>query len=193
MAVLQTKRERLLMGLTALAVVFGGGYLFVFRPVIAMYRDLDSEIAKAREQYAAAKDKYIRSKQIRAEFEHIRESLSLEGTEQKKQEQINSELTRLVDENHILPHQQSPSSGENIDDFKIYSFDLKTIETDWPTLAAFLYAVENTPAVLEVQSLTVAKNPGRNLPPNKTIKVDIRISRLIEHKLARTERRGRRR
>lgn len=65
MAVLQTKRERLLMGLTALAVVFGGGYLFVFRPVIAMYRDLDSEIAKAREQYAAAKDKYIRSKQIR--------------------------------------------------------------------------------------------------------------------------------
>ncbi|MBK7495960.1 MAG: hypothetical protein IPI28_11415 [Candidatus Omnitrophica bacterium] len=83
MAVLQTKRERFLMGLTALAILFGGGYLLAFRPLYNEYKSLDMQIADIRKDWET-KEQYVRSKQYRAEFERIRESLSIEGSEQEK-------------------------------------------------------------------------------------------------------------
>jgi hypothetical protein len=187
MAVLQTKRERFLMGLTALAILFGGGYLLAFRPLYNEYKSLDMQIADIRKDWEKTKEQYVRSKQYRAEFERIRESLSIEGSEQEKKERINAELTRLLEESAIIPSSQIESNPERIDDdFKIYSFSLKTISTDWPTLAAFLYQIETNPAVLEIKSLTVPEKQGAGVSSNSAITADVDISRLVEHKITRT-------
>lgn len=182
------------MGITSLVVILGIGYLFALRPLQAKADDLDDQIAEAKKQWTSTKDQFIRSKQIRAEFERRKEGLALEGTEQDKKERINQELTKLLEDTQIVPRARSENNPERIDDdFKVYSFSLKNIGTDWGTLASFLYQIETNPAVLEVKTLTVRRSPGGT--DNKAqIVADIDITRLIEQKITRTkEKKGRKR
>ncbi len=190
MAVLQTKRERFLMGLTALAVVFGGGYLIAFRPLMAKFKDMDTRIADLQKSLEKTEEQSIRSQQYREEFERIRESLSIEGTEQDKRNRISEELTKLLNECGIIPNSRNENPADWIDDdFKTYSFSLKAISTDWPTLAAFLYQVESNPAVLEINKLTVRRKAGAGAASGNAIQADVDISRTIESKKATRERR----
>ncbi len=190
MAMLQTKRERFLMGVTALAVVFGGGYLLAFRPLMAKYNDMNTRIADLKKDLEKTLEQSIRSKQYKAEFERIRESLSIEGTEQDKRNSISAELTKLLNGCGIIPNSQNENPEERIDDdFKTYSFSLKSIRTDWPTLAAFLYQVETNPAVLEIKKLTVRRLMGAGVTSGTAIQADVDISRTIESKKAPRERR----
>ncbi len=193
MPMLQTRRERFLMGVTALAVVFGGGYLVAYRPLMAKYQDLDARIADLKKSLDETKEQSVRSQQYRAEFDRIRESLSIEGTEQDKKNRISDELTKLTNECGITQGSRSENPAEWIDDdFKIYSYSLKTIETDWPTLAAFLYQVENNPAVLEINKLSVQRGRGAGVSSLNSIKADVDISRIIESKRATKETKKRR-
>jgi hypothetical protein len=188
MALLQSKRERTLMGLTALAVLLGGGYFFVFSPFKQMYKDLDDQIATAKKQWEETKDRFVRSKQYRSEFDRIRESLSLEGDEAAQKQRIDQELTKLLDDTGIQPSARLSGNAEQVDDdFKVYSFTLKTIETSWPTLSTFLYKIETNPALLEIKKLDVVQNSTRGAGPNKAVKADIEITRMIEHKISRTK------
>lgn len=185
MAGFKSARERFLMSITAIAVLFGGGYLFAYKPVYARYQDLDQQINSSKTKWEQSVEDFVRSKEYRAEFDRIRESLSLEGTEGEKKLRINEELTRLLDETGIVPKSRTENNPERIgDDFKSYSFSLKNIETDWPTVARFLYEVENNPAVLEVKKIEVRKNPTKTAPASQAIRVDIDITRIIEHEWA---------
>jgi Tfp pilus assembly protein PilO len=183
MAMLQTQRERFLMGLTALAVVLGGGYLFVFRPLVDQYRSLDSRIADLKSDLEKTKEQNVRSQLYRAEFERIKASLSIEGTAQDKKNSIREELTKLLNVCGITAGKQDENPEEWLDDdFKAYSFSLKAINTDWPTLAAFLYQVENNPSVLEIKSLSVQRKLGAGVTSGNAIQANVDISRTIESK-----------
>lgn len=185
MAMMQTQRERFLMGVTALAVVFGGGYLLAFRPVMSKYTDLNDRIVALQKDLAKTKEQNVRSQQYRAEFERIKASLSIEGTEQDKKTRINEELTKLLSECGITYNSLTENPEERIDDdFKIYSFSLKGINTDWATLATFLYQVEINPAVLEVKSMSIRRKAGAGVTSPNLVQADVEISRTIEHKIA---------
>jgi Tfp pilus assembly protein PilO len=192
MAMLQTRRERFLMGLTAIAILFGGGYLVAFRPLMVKYQGIDQQISEVKKSWENTKEQFIKSKQYRAEFDRIRESLSIEGTAQDKKTKITEELTSLLEQASITPNSQTENAAERIDDdFQIYTFSLKNISTDWPTLSAFLYMIETNPAVLEVKTLTVRRRTGAGVTSNAAISADVDVSRLVENKITRT-REGRR-
>ncbi|KXK39417.1 MAG: hypothetical protein UZ16_OP3001000415 [Candidatus Hinthialibacteria bacterium OLB16] len=138
------------MGLTALAILFGGGYLLAFRPLYNEYKSLDMQIADIRKDWEKTKEQYVRSKQYRAEFERIRESLSIEGSEQEKKERINAELTRLLEESAIIPSSQIESNPERIDDdFKIYSFHSRQFRLTGPHWPRFCTRSKPTPLFLK--------------------------------------------
>jgi Tfp pilus assembly protein PilO len=184
MAFLQTQREKSLMGITLLAVLLGGGYFLVFKPIHSRYQDLDTEVSSLKTKWTESAEQYVLSKKYRARFNRIRETLSLTGSQQEMKSQINEELTRLLQENQISFSVMTENSPERIDDdFKIYSFSLKGIRTSWETLGKLLYSIENDPAVLEVKKMTVRKETGAD--GVGMIVVDIDISRLLEDKIQR--------
>jgi len=192
MAFMQSGRERMLVGLTTLAVLAGGGYLFVFRPGIEYYRDLETRIERRKQTWEEKRERLIKSQQYRAQFDKIRESLSLPGTEQDKKSRIAQDLTALLEGINIVAKNYPAPNAEQIDDdFRIYTFSLRTIQTDWPTLARLLYEIENSDSVLEVSSLSVKENRVRRQNAEEIV-VDLDISRMVEHPQARRTRRPRR-
>lgn len=196
MAMLQTKRERFLMSLTAFAVVFGGGFLFVGKPLYAIYADLDNQIARTKTTWDEKKESFVNSEKLRARFEKSREALTIEGSEAEKRQKILQDLTTLFEETSIVPQSSQMNSVERVhDEFVVYSFSAKSIQTDWPTLARLLYEIDNSDAVLEVSRMTVkrtTRRPGFG-QERAPLTVDIDISRLVEDQVKRrpTRTRGR--
>ena len=64
MALFQSHRERFLGGATALAVLFGGGYLFVFKPAMAAYGELVAGIALSLKTFPEADSEKAREVRI---------------------------------------------------------------------------------------------------------------------------------
>ena len=190
---LQTKRERLLMGATAVAVLFGGGYFFAFQPIYAHYEKLDSKITSRQVDWKKNKERFIQSKLLRTRFERIRESLSLEGNQQQITEQISEELTRLLEEYNIIYSTQSGGGQERIEktDFVIYTYDLKGIRTTWEALAAFLYAIETNPAVLEIKKVNIRRSSNRTEAQDGMVQAEVSISRVVENPLKKRGKRSR--
>jgi hypothetical protein len=184
MALFQTQRERFLGGMTALAVLLGGGYFFVFRPGLELYESFDQQIVAKKKDLDKKRDRYRMSREYRARFDKMRASLSFEGIEQEpeKRQQISEQLTALMEQLELVAQNISRPIPETIDDqFRLYEFKLRGINTDWPTLARFLYEIDNSEAVLEVSSMTVKKRTGRGKALGE-INVEMDISRLVEHK-----------
>jgi hypothetical protein len=192
MALFQSGRERLLGGATALAVLFGGGYLFVFKPAMGFYAELDDTIAAKKQTLEEKRISYEKAQEYRARFDRMRDNLSFESleTEQEKKDRVSKELIEILDKIGIVTQKMSQPESDPIDDqFRVYRFKLSGIRTNWPILATLLYEIETSAAVLEVSSLKVTKfqrgGPGE-------IQVDLEISRLVEHKVERrTRARGR--
>lgn len=192
MAFANTQREKNLLILTVLAVVFGGGYFLVFSPIRQHYQALDQEIQELMESWEDNKQLFIQSKQYRAEYERISDSLSLDGDQSQKKEIINQELTRLLEETGIVATHRTDNNPLAVDDdYLMYSFSLRGIQTNWPTLARFLYRIETNPAILEVNKITVQRMTGSRTNEDQTLNVDIEVSRLIEHQLQRRRERRR--
>jgi len=186
MAFLQTNRERLLGGLAALAVVAGGGYFFGFKPGYEFYRGLEDQILNRQKTWVERRERLTKAKEYEARYNKVRESLSLEGDEQDKREQISQQLTSLLEEVNVVARNLSKPTPDQINDqFRIYSFNLRGIETDWPTLASLLYKIEDSDAVLEVSKLTVKKLAQRGDQVSGKIGVDLEISRLVEYEAKR--------
>jgi len=180
------------MSITAIAVVFGGGYLFVGKPLHATYLELDDEIADAKSSWSDKKESFINSEKLRARFEKSREAIVIEGTEAEKRQKVLQDLTTLLDQTGIVPQSSQMNQVDRVhDDFVIYSFSCKSIQTDWPTLARLLYEIENSAAVLEVSRMNVKRNNRRGVGEKSDLIVDIDISRLVEDKVER-RRKGRR-
>ncbi len=195
MAFLQSKRERTLLSLTAVAIVFGGGYLFVGKPLYSTYLDFDTDIASEMKEWNKKKDSFINSEKLRARFEKSREALVIEGSEAEKRQKILQDLTTLLEESEIVPQSSQMNTVDRVhDDFVIYSFSCKSIQTDWPTLARLLYKIENSDAVLEVSRMTVKRNNRRSFGNQEKadLNVDIDISRLVEDKVKKRNTRKRR-
>jgi len=192
MAMFQTQRERFLGGLTALVVLVGGGYFFAFKPGMDFYKTLDDQIRGREKTLREKRVRYQKSKQIRARFEKIKNTLSLQGTEQEKRQQIADELISLLEGVDIVAQNLSEPQADQVDDeFRIYSFRLRGIRTTRETLARLLYEIQNSDAVLEVSSLNV-KRSSRRGDKGEELSVDLQISRLVEHKVDRKRKRSRR-
>ena len=195
MAFLQSKRERFLMSVTALAVVFGGGYLFIGKPLYGMYLDLDQKIENTKKKWTEKKESFINSEKLRARFEKSREALVIQGNEAEQRQKILQDLTTLFEETEIVPQSSQMNSKDRVhDDFVVYSFSCKSIQTDWPTLARLLYEIENSDAVLEVSRMTVKRNNRRSFGGKKKapLTADLDISRLVEDKVKKRKTRKRR-
>jgi hypothetical protein len=183
MALFQSQRERFLGGVTALAVLLGGGYFFVFRPGVEFFESLDQQIVAKKGDLEKKRERYKKSREYRARFDKMRASLSFEGieTEQEKRQQIMEQLNELMERVELVAQGISGPIPERIDDqFRLYEFRLRGINTDWPTLARFLYEVDHSDAVLEVSNMTIKKRTGRAKELDD-INVDMDISRLVEH------------
>jgi hypothetical protein len=184
MAAFQSKREKILGSLTAIALLFGGGYFFVYQRAMALYDSFDADIRSAQKSWEEKKTRYKKSQNYKARFEKMRESLSLEGTEQEKRSQIAQELIKLLESVNIVATSLQEPQYEQVDDqFRIYSYNLRGIRTDRATLARLLYAIENSDAVLEVSSMNIKRGSGRSGDAELTI--DLTISRLVEHEVKR--------
>ena len=191
MALFQSHRERFLGGATALAVLFGAGYLFVYKPAMAAYGELEANIDAKKQTLDEKRISYEKAQEYRARFERMRDNLSFESleTEQEKKDRVQKELIEILDKIGIVTQKMSQPEAEAIDDqFRIYTFKLSGIRTNWATLATLLYEIENSAAVLEVSSLKVT-NFQRGQAGE--IQVDLDISRLVEHKVERKKSRGR--
>ena len=183
MALFQTQRERFLGGVTALAVLLGGGYFFIFKPGMEFYESLDDQVVAKKKDLESKRERYKKSREYRARFDKMRASLSLEGvqTEQEKRQLIMEQLNGLMERVELVAQGISGPIPERIDDqFRLYEFRLRGINTDWLTLAKFLYEVDHSDAVLEVSKMTIKKRTGRGSALGE-INVDMDISRLVEH------------
>lgn len=183
MALFQSQRERFLGGVTALAVLLGGGYFFAFRPGLEFYDGLNQQIEAKKKDLAKKRGRYKKSREYRARFDKMRASLSFEGldTEQEKRQQMMEQLNSLMEEVELVAQNTSGPFPETVDEqFRLYEFSLKGISTDWPILARFLYEVDNSDAVLEVSEMNVKKKTGRGKALG-SISVDMKISRLVEY------------
>jgi hypothetical protein len=134
---------------------------------------------------------YEKAQEYRARYDKMRDSLSFESsaTEQEKKDRVQKELIEILDKIGIVTQRMSQPEAEAIDDqFRIYTFKLSGIRTNWATLATLLYEIENSAAVLEVSNLKIAKFQRGEAGE---IQVDLDISRLVEHKVEKRKSRGR--
>lgn len=173
-----SKREKVILGITAGIVLSVGGYLGIYERLAERWRLLNEDIAALTLRLEASKESYRQELRIKREYEEVVASLRIGGSESDKQLKILQELSTLMEEAEVTAKTVKPLNVIEEQNFHIFNFSYDDIETEMIHLARFLDLLERRSKVSEVQECSIKSNESRYYR-NGMFDTSFKISRLV--------------
>ena len=174
---IKKKRERILLWVVIVLLLFTGGYLYIFDGLVDNWNALNEEIETLQDQLDKMQSNFGRKKDISEKYARVTHNLRIEGSEEEQRTFILNEINSLLTSSGLNPKTRTPLPTEVDGNFKMFFFDLPDVTCTPDELFLFLDLLEEFSSVLEVDRLIIRNFDYEG--EDVSFRVDLKLSRLV--------------